>query len=90
MTQNLEDARKEIDSIDNEIISLLSKRKGLSKKIAQIKKELNKPILDKGREHRIIEKLKASSKEKGLDEDFIAGLYNIILKNSRDEQKNQD
>ena len=87
MTQNLEELRKEINKIDDEIISLLSKRKGLSKKIAQIKKELSKPILDKGREQQIIEKLKEKSKEKGLDENFIIEVYNIILKNSRDEQK---
>lgn len=90
MTQNLEESRKEIDNIDDEIISLLSKRKGVSKKIAEIKKELNKPIFDKDREQQILERLKDKSKEKDLDENFIISLYNIILKNSRDEQKNQD
>jgi chorismate mutase len=90
VTQNLEELRKEIDNIDDEIISLLSKRKGMSKKIAEIKKELNKPIFDKDREQQIIGRLKEKSKEKGLDENFIISLYGLILKNSRDEQKNQD
>ena len=90
MMQSLEELRKEIDKIDNEIISLLSKRKGMSQKIAEIKKQSDKPILDQSREQQVMKRLKKLSKEKGLDENFIISLYNIILKNSRDEQKNQD
>ena len=84
---NLEETRKEIDNIDDEIISLLSKRQYLIKKIAEIKKELNKSVLDEKREEEIIEKLKIKSKEKGLDANFVASLYNIILENSRNQQE---
>jgi chorismate mutase len=84
---NLEETRKEIDNIDDEIISLLSKRQDLIKKIAEIKKELNKSVLDEKREGEIIEKLKIKSKEKGLDANFVVSLYNIILENSRNQQE---
>jgi|TARA_B100001964_G_C14210082_1_gene590073 chorismate mutase len=90
MMQSLEELRKEIDKIDNEIISLLSKRKDLIKGVAEIKKELIKPILDEKREKEIIGRLKTKAKEKGLDENFIISLYDIILKNSRYEQKIND
>ena len=85
--QNLEDLRKEINNIDDKIIDLLSKRKDLVKDIAQIKKGANKPILDKGREQHILERLKLRSKEKNLDESFIRSIYNIILKSSKEEQE---
>ena len=84
---NLEETRKEIDNIDDEIISLLSKRQDLIKKIAEIKKELNKSVLDEKREGEIIEKLKIKAKEKGLDANFVVSLYNIILENSRNQQE---
>tara|TARA_Y100000310_G_scaffold75795_1_gene72174 strand:- start:1704 stop:1970 length:267 start_codon:yes stop_codon:yes gene_type:complete len=84
---NLEETRKEIDNIDDEIISLLSKRQYLIKKIAEIKKELNKSVLDEKREEEIIEKLKIKAKENGLDANFVASLYNIILENSRNQQE---
>ncbi|MDP6599936.1 MAG: chorismate mutase [Candidatus Woesearchaeota archaeon] len=84
---NLEETRKEIDNIDDEIISLLSKRQDLIKKIAEIKKELNKSVLDEKREEEIIEKLKIKAKEKGLDANFVVSLYNIILENSRNQQE---
>ena len=84
---SLEELRKEIDRIDNEILSRLIKRKNIVKEIAKIKKELGKPILDEEREQQLIEKLKLKSNEKGLDRDFIGSLYGIIIKNSREEQE---
>ena len=55
---NIEEARKDIDKMDDNIIELLAKRKNLIKEIASIKKELNKPIIDEEREQEIIERLK--------------------------------
>jgi len=83
----IERLRKEIDSIDNSIIQLLSKRKGIVKKISEIKKQKNKPIIDEGREQEIIDRIKKIAKEKGLDENFIGSVYNIIINNSRNEQE---
>ena len=83
---NIEEARKDIDKMDDNIIELLAKRKNLIKEIASIKKELNKPIIDEDREQEIIERLKKISKEKDLDENFISSIYEIILNNSKEEQ----
>ena len=83
----IEKLRKEIDRIDNNIIELLSKRKGAVKKIAGIKRQENTPVIDKGREQEIINRLKKLSKENGLDENFIGSVYGIIIDNSRNEQE---
>ncbi len=87
MMQNLEKLREGIDKIDGKIIDLLIKRKNLVKNIAQLKKELKKPVFDNAREKQIIEKMKLEAREKNLDEDFIISIYDIILKNSREEQE---
>lgn len=83
----LEELRKNIDSIDNKIIELLAKRKDLIKKIAEIKKELNKPVIDQEREQQVIKRIMEKAKESGLDRKFVTSLYNIILENSRNEQE---
>ena len=83
----IEKLRKEIDRIDNNIITLLSKRKGIVKKIADIKRQKNKPVIDKEREQEIIHRLKKLSKEKGLDENYIGSVYKIIISNSINEQE---
>lgn len=85
----LEELRKEIDRIDDEIIMLLSKRKTLVKDIAVLKKTKNAPVFDKEREAQLITRLKKKAKENGLDEDFISRLYDYILKNSKDEQEDE-
>jgi len=83
----IEKLRKEIDSIDDSIIQLLSKRKGIVKKISEIKKQKNKPIIDEGREQEIIGRIKKIAKENGLDEKFIESVYEMIINNSRNEQE---
>jgi len=83
----IEKLRKEIDSIDDSIIQLLSKRKGIVKKISEIKKKKNKPIIDEGREQEIIGRIKKIAKENGVDENFIESVYEMIINNSRNEQE---
>lgn len=83
----LEEIRKEIDKIDDGLLSLLAKRKSLAKEIAMIKKSKNMPILDKKREIWLIQRLKRKAKELGLDEEFTIKLYQHILENSKKEQE---
>lgn len=83
----IEKLRKEIDSIDSNIVELLSKRKTIVKKISEIKKQKNKPIIDEGREQKIMGRIKIIAKEKNLDENFIGSVYEIIIHNSRNEQE---
>ena len=85
---DIKQLRKEIDKIDNSIVDLLERRKKTVKKIASIKRKSNAPIIDEQREKNVIERLKRLSKERGLDEKFIAYIYEEIIKNSRDEQNN--
>ena len=87
---NIGQLREEIDKIDDSIIELLSKRKKAVKEIASIKKKLDKPIVDNHREQQILDRLKKIAQGKNLDEGFIVSLYRIIIKNSRDEQKNSE
>jgi len=84
---SLEELRKDVDNIDNKMIGLLSKRKSTVKKISEIKKQKNTPIIDEGREQEIISRIKKLAKEKGLDENFIGSVYEIIINNSRNEQE---
>ena len=87
---NIGQLREEIDKIDDSIIELLSKRKKAVKEIASIKKKLDKPIVDNHREQQILDRLKKIAQGKNLDEGLIVSLYRIIIKNSRDEQKNSE
>lgn len=53
---NLEDYRREIDSIDRELIALFEKRMNVAIKVGEYKKERNLPIFNAKREEEVIEK----------------------------------
>ena len=80
----MEPLRDEIDSIDKQIIELLSKRFKISEKIASIKKEKNLPLLDPTREKHILEKIK--SKDPIIQEE-LREVYRAIFAESKKVQR---
>ncbi|NOZ63374.1 MAG: prephenate dehydratase [Caldiserica bacterium] len=82
----LEDLRKLVDKVDEEILLLLNKRASLSKEIGKIKKEKNLPIFDPRREEEVVDKI--VKKNKGpLDDKQLRSIYREILSISRNLQK---
>ncbi|MCM8772835.1 MAG: prephenate dehydratase [Candidatus Omnitrophica bacterium] len=57
MQKKIEEIRKKIDKIDENLVKLLNERGELVKEIFEIKKEEKKPFFDPSREKRIIERL---------------------------------
>ena len=75
--------RSEIDFIDEELISLFIKRLECAKKVAEIKKEYQLPVLNSTREQEIIEKVKSKS---GDLAEFTVEIFKDIMKVSKDYQ----
>ncbi len=83
----LENLRKNVDEIDEELVELLIRRMAVSKKIGVIKAKAGLPIADAAREISVIQKLKNAT----TDEHDLAALVNIyrtILEGSRAVQAN--
>ena len=83
----LENLRKNVDEIDEELVELLMRRADVSRKIGVIKAKAGLPILDAEREIAVIQKLN----HKAVDENELSALVNIyrtILKESRAVQAN--
>ena len=81
---DLSDYRREIDSIDDQLLSLFSQRMNLSAEIAAYKQENSLPVLDVRREQ---EKLRALE-EKSPEEisDYTVSLFSLIMELSRSRQ----
>ena len=75
---NLENIRKKIDQIDNEIISLLKERKKQIKKIKEIKKTFKKPVKDIKREELVLKK---------TTEEYEKNIFIKIIEESRKLQE---
>ncbi len=83
----IDELRKAIDELDEEILNNLSKRKSIVKEIAKLKKSMKIPVLDKGREMQLRENLKNKAKENRLNVELIDSIYSLIFENSRIEQE---
>ena len=82
---DLDNIRRKIDQIDDQIVQLLEERMHLVEGVVAYKKASGKPILDTKREKVIFEKVKSRVGNKKY-EDTIVETFSDILKRSRDYQ----
>lgn len=80
----LENLRKEIDTLDRELVSLFLKRMNCSAQVAAYKKENNLPVFDPARERALLSRLSELAGEE--NEEDIRTLYATILDLSRSRQ----
>ena len=79
---DLEQARKEIDSLDKKILKLVAKRFSLLPELAKFKAENILPIRQLEREKELLSARKALAKSLDLDELFSERLFILILEES--------
>ncbi|MBU1992436.1 MAG: chorismate mutase [Patescibacteria group bacterium] len=81
--KELKDLRKEIDKLDRELLKILKKRLGLSRKIWEKKKDLNLKRIDPQRELEIVKKVVEKGVKHGLKQKFVKDLFLVILNHSK-------
>jgi len=82
----LNEYRKEIDQIDEQIISLLSRRQAVAAGIGKLKRELGMEVLDPAREQEVLERLTAKGGA-NLSPDAIKTIFSEIFSASRSVQQ---
>lgn len=70
--------RKEIDSIDDELVSIIARRMQVSRTIGKYKREHNITVFQKDRYEQIRNRLKALAVERGVDENCIIAVFEAI------------
>lgn len=83
---DINELRKEIDSIDKEIVKLFEKRMKIVTGIAEYKLENNMEIFDKGREETLLEKVDIYLENKELSE-YLRLFFENLMDLSKDYQK---
>lgn len=79
INQVLKDCRKEINSLDNEIIKLLGKRFKIVRKVAKIKAKKGIPSFLSGRIIEVRERVMKLARKHRVDPDFVYGMYNSMI-----------
>ena len=81
--ENFRKLRNEIDSIDDQLIKLLSKRFKIIKEISKLKKSLNLPIQDRKREVNALIKSKNKALKLKLNGRFITVFFRNLFEESK-------
>ena len=82
----LDELRKEIDILDNQILEVIEQRFELVKKVAQRKKETGLPIRDIGREEIVIN---TKVEKSDLPEKFVRNLYRSMIDTAIEMEKEE-
>lgn len=78
----LDQIRKAIDAIDAKIIKLLHERFEKTAEIGTIKRDMDKPVIDKEREKILHEHLSRLCRETDMQESFVQAVWELILQES--------
>ena len=82
----LEEHRSEIERIDDEIIHLIDRRIGISKKIFEAKRAEGRPISDPEREKRVLSRAMDLATELNLDAGAIKSIFETLIVMSVNKQ----
>lgn len=83
----IEKIREKIDSIDKQLIDLISERLNYSEKIAEYKKKNNLEIEQPKREEELLQEKKILGKEKNLTPEFAEKLFRELIEESKKRQR---
>lgn len=76
---NITEVRNEIDSIDCEIIKLLSERFGYVREVVKYKEKTNTGIEASDRRAAVIESRRKWAEEANINPDVIENIYNTLI-----------
>ncbi len=82
MSESLDDLRRDIDSLDEELVTLLGQRAELVRKIGHRKADAGTPVFDPGRERDVLARVTAINPGP-YDDDHIQAIYREIMAASR-------
>ena len=77
-TENISVLRRQIDEIDEQLLSLLGKRMRISREIATYKKEHNMPVFQSGRYNEILDRRCKMGESMDLSTDFVLEIMKTI------------
>ena len=85
-TESIQQLRKQIDSLDNQLMELLAKRMEVCREIGRYKKEHNMTVLQTSRYNEILEKRGVQGSLTGMSPDFVAKVFENIHEESVRQQ----
>ncbi len=77
--EDIEQMRKRIDEVDEQILSFLGERAKICRTIGETKKANGKPVKDADRENQVYKCVREKAREFGLDPAQVEAVYREIV-----------
>ena len=88
-TESLNELRREIDKLDDELLDLLTRRMQVSQRIGRYKKEHNMPVLQAARYEEMLARRARQAVERAMDREFMRTVMQAIHEESIRQQMNE-
>jgi chorismate mutase len=85
----LEAIRERILELDRTLVELVDERRTLVLEVGRIKGERGLPVLDPGREARVVRRAAQLARERGVDEEMVRDVIWRIIASARDAQEDR-
>jgi chorismate mutase len=83
----IEDLRKQIDTIDDELLQLLQKRVAVMKKVGEAKKSLQQPIRDEQREKEKLAEVEGKANLLQIPNELVINIWKLFFEISEEIEK---
>lgn len=84
--ERLEDVRRRIVELDDELIRLIGERRDLVLEAGRLKVGLGLPVMDPAREAKVVRRAAEHARELGIDEELARDVVWRIIASARSEQ----
>jgi predicted regulator of amino acid metabolism with ACT domain/chorismate mutase len=85
--KKLQELRRDVDRIDEQIISLLAQRLRLADNLVALKRKLKLEVRDKAREREVIERARALARERKMNPGFVESVMRLVMAQMAGEER---
>ncbi len=82
MSETLEEYRRQIDTLDIEFIDVLARRIAVVRAVGHLKAQTGLNVVQPARAQLVKDRAAAMGKEKGLDEEFVRAIYDMMIEHA--------
>ncbi|MFB6360999.1 MAG: chorismate mutase [Halobacteriales archaeon] len=86
---SLEELRREIETIDHELVELIARRTYVAETIAEVKAERELPTEDEAQEQRVLERAARNAERFRVDADIVRDVFRLLIELNKVEQRDR-
>jgi chorismate mutase len=86
---DLEELRREIRTIDREIVELIAQRTYVADSIADVKRQQGMPTTDESQETQVMERAGENAEQFDVDANLVKAIFRLLIELNKVEQRDK-